>query len=419
MLAALATDRKFGFFPSDWSIFRASKRHSARPPVTQIDRYILSLFMRTFLVCFASLSGIFVVFHAFTNMSDLAELAEERGVGISKVMAEYYGPYLLLLFDWTGAIIALMALLFVVGWLRRTGELTATLSAGISHGRIFRPMLFAALTIVLVQLASREMLLPTMRDALSMKSKDLSGDAPQPILPSYDKISGILLKGDSIRPKSKQIITPSFRLDADYPGFGESIVAVSARWLPADENHPEGYLLHSVYIPTAIDYIPSAGAHDPSSEAHDRPVLMTAHDQPWIKSGECFVATPVNAEILQTDQSSTRLCSSLQLFRRLRNPAVHNSMATRVLLHERIMRVPLDFSLFLLGLPLVVNRRGRNLFMMIGAAIGMVTLFFALKTAGSAMGGGGYLLSPPAAAWMPLLILGPLAYMRLREVQTV
>ncbi len=380
--------------------------------MTQIDRYILGLFFRTFLVCFASLSGIFVVFHAFQNMNDLAELAESRGVGISRVMWYYYGPYMLLLFDWTGAIIALMSLLFVAGWLRRTGELTATLAAGVSHGRIFRSMIFAALAILLVQLASRELLLPTMRDALSMKSKDLSGDAPQPILPSYDKISGILLAGHSIRPRSKEIHLPDFQLYVDYRGFGESIVSVSARWLPADENHDEGYLMENVFTPSTIDQIPSAGRDG-------RMVLMTAHDQPWLAPGECFVVTPVNAEILQTDQSSTRLCSSLQLLQRLRNPAVHNSMATRVLLHERIMRVPLDFSLFLLGLPLVVNRRGRNLFMMIGAAIGTVMLFFALKTVGSAMGGGGYLLSPAVAAWMPFLVLGPIAYVRLREVETV
>lgn len=364
------------------------------------------------MVCFASLSGIFVVFHAFTNMTDLGELAEERGVGISTVMAEYYGPYLLLLFDWTGAIIALMALLFVVGWLRRTGELTATLAAGVSHGRIFRAMIFAALAIVLVQLASRELLLPSMRDALSMKSKDLSGDAPQPILPSYDKISGILLEGKSIRPRSKEIILPSFRIDVDYPGFGDSIEALSAKWMPASELHPEGYLMQGVFTPPAIDSIESSGEVD-------RQVFMTARDHQWIETGECFVATPINAEILQTDQSSTRLCSSMHLFRRLRNPAVHNSMATRVLLHERLIRVPLDFSLFLLGLPLVINRRGRNLFMMIGAAIGMVMLFFALKTTGSAMGSGGYLLSPAQAAWMPMLILGPIAYMRLREIETV
>ncbi len=379
--------------------------------MTRIDRYILVLFVRTFLVCFASLSGIIVVFHAFTQMGDFVSLADQQQVSLGSVMMHFYGPYLLLLFDLTGAIIALMSLLFVVGWLRRTGELTAILSTGISHGRIFRAMVVAAVLIILTQFASREMLLPTMRDALSMKSKDLSGDAPQSILPSNDMVNGILLEGESIRPRSKLIQNPSFLLEGDYAGFGDAIVAHEARWIPANESHEAGYLMDRVWQPEAIDHLDSIGTQE-------RLILLTARDQPWISSGQCFVVTSIDPEILQTDQSSTRLCSSYQLFGRLTNPAVRNSLATEVLMHERLVRVPLDFALFLLGLPLVVNRHGRNLFMMIGTAMGIVLFFFVLKTAGSAMGGGGYLLSPALAAWMPLLILGPFAYMRFREVET-
>ena len=380
--------------------------------MTQIDRYILGLYLRTFVVCFLSLSGVFIVFHAFQNMTDLAELAEERGVSIGIVMAEYYGPFLLLLFDWTGAIIALMTLLFVVGWLRRTGELTSTLAAGICHGRIFRSMIAASAVIILIQFASRELVLPSMRDALSMKNKDISGDAPQPILPSYDKISGILLQGESIKPRSRVVVRPRFSLDGDYEGFGDALIAESAQWLSANELHDEGYLMQGVQIPKFVDKIDSVGVGT-------RDVLMTSRQHPWISPGECFVVTPVNAEILQTDQSSTRLCSSAHLFRRLRNPAVHNASAVSVLLHERLIRVPLDFALVLLGLPMVVNRRDRNLFVMIGSAMGMVILFFALKTLGSALGGGGFIFSPAMAAWLPLLILGPIAFMRFREVQTI
>ena len=139
--------------------------------VTKIDRYILYLFLRTVLVCFCSIAGIFIVFHAFTSMDDLVKQGQIED-GLVPVMFRYYGPYMLMLFDWTGAIIALMAFLFTVGWLRRIGELTAILSSGISHGRLFRPMIIASSLIVLVQLANREFVLPHYRDALSMKPKE-------------------------------------------------------------------------------------------------------------------------------------------------------------------------------------------------------------------------------------------------------
>jgi lipopolysaccharide export system permease protein len=379
--------------------------------VTKIDRYILYLFLRTVLVCFSSIAGIFIVFHAFTSMDDLVKQGQVEG-GLVRVMARFYGPYMLLLFDWTGAIIALMAFLFTVGWIRRIGELTAVLSSGISHGRLFRPMIIASLMIVLVQLANREFVLPNYRDALSMKSKDIAGETDQQILAQYDKANRILIDGASLLPQTKVIHEPSFRLDGEYPGFGEVMVAKSAQWFDAQEDRPSGYLLSGVQLPTDIDTIPSVSLRS-------RPILLTRRDQPWLTPNQCFFATTVHTGLLQTNQTATRLASVAELVDRVRNPAVHSSTSLHVLMHERIIRPPLDFALIMLGLPMVVNRRGRNIFVMIAACMLTVLFFFALKTVAGAMGGGGYVLSPTMAAWIPLLVLGPIAYVRLRDVQLV
>ncbi|WP_146461426.1 LptF/LptG family permease [Rubripirellula tenax] len=379
--------------------------------MTRIDRYILTLFLRTVLICFCSIAGIFVVFHAFTSMDELVKQGQQQG-GLLPVMARYYGPYMLLLFDWTGAIITLMAFLFTVGWLRRTGELTSTLAAGISHGRLLRPMIIASLLIVTVQLVSREWLLPDYRDALSMKAKDITGTAEQPISPQYDKVNRVLIDGRSLVAKASTIHEPSFRLDGDFPGFGDLLLAPICHWMDATADHGAGFLLDSVQYPENIDELPSVGVAD-------RPILFTSRDQAWLKPRQCFFATSVHVDLLQTNQSATRMASVAELAGRVRNPAIHSSLSLRVLLHERIIRPALDFSLILLGLPLVVNRRGRNLFVMIGAAMGTVLLFFLIKTLCSAMGGNGYWLSPAMAAWLPLILIGPVAYLRLRDVQLV
>lgn len=379
--------------------------------MTKIDRYVLTLFLRTVLICFCSLAGIFIVFHAFTSMDDLVKQAQQED-GLLRVMMRYYGPYMLLLFDWTGAIIALMAFLFTIGWLRRTGEMTAILSAGVSHGRIFRPILIASLVLVVLQLANRELVLPGYRDVLTMKAKDISGENEQPILAQYDKVNRVLIDGSSLVTLSQVIREPSFRLDGDYPGFGDLLLANSARWLDADDQHPAGYLLDGVQRPDRIDQLRSVGVQD-------RLILMTGRDQIWLGARQCFFATSIHTDFLQTNQSATRMASVRELAERVRNPAVHSSMGLKVLLHERILRLPLDYSLILLGLPMVVNRHGRNLFVMIGAAMLTVMAFFAIKTLAGAMGGSGYLLSPMMAAWLPLLILGPVAYVRLRDTQLV
>jgi lipopolysaccharide export system permease protein len=290
--------------------------------------------------------------------------------------------------------------------------LTAILAAGISHGRIIQPMIIASLIIVIVQLANREFVLPQYRDALTMKAKDITGETEQPILAQYDKTNRILIDGTALITQSQVIRAPSFRLDGDYPGFGDLLLADSARWVAANDQHPAGYLLDLVQRPEQIDRLPSVGVND-------RMILMTSHDQIWLGSRQCFFATTVNTDLLQTNQSATRMSSVAELAQRVRNPAVHSSLSLQVLLHERIIRPPLDFALILLGIPLVVNRRGRNMFVMIGAAMVTVLAFFMIKSMAGAMGSNGYLLSPSLAAWVPLLVIGPVAYVRYRDVQLI
>ena len=106
------------------------------------------------------------------------------------------------------------------------------------------------------------------------------------------------------------------------------------------------------------------------------------------------MATTLNPEVLRDNPRSTRMAAMPELIRRVRNAAVHSSDALKVMLHERLLRPPLDFCLVLLGLPLVVNRKDKRLFSMIAQAMGLVLLFFGVKTVASGMGGSGYMLSP-------------------------
>jgi lipopolysaccharide export system permease protein len=305
-----------------------------------------------------------------------------------------------------------MAFLFTVGWLRRTGELTATLSAGISHGRIFRPMVIASLVIISGQLVSRELVIPHFRNSLTMKAENLNGENEQAVRPTFDQSAGILIEGARLRTKSGIVTRPNFRIDSDYGGFGDLLIADQAVWQAANDEHPSGYLLENVKRPEDLGAIASAGRDG-------RLVLMSPSDQSWLAPRQCFLATSVHPNMLQTQDTAVRLASIAELSGRVRNADVHSSLALQTTLHERIVRAPLDFGLVLLILPMVVNRRDRKLFVMIGSAVGLVLLFFLIKTIASALGGSGTLVSPGVAAWLPLLIVCPLAFVRLRAVQNV
>lgn len=380
-------------------------------PVTRIDRYILMLYMRTLLICFCSLGGIFVVFHAFSNLEALAALAEAKG-GIVQAIVDYYGPYLLVIFDATSPILALMALLFTIGWLRQSGELTSILAAGVRHGRLLRPMLVAALVIVVLGLLNREWVLPHYRAKLGNRPDVDAASAERPLLPCYDRQAGVLIEGQSLINEGKQLVNPAFHLHAAYPGFGNQLTAQRAVWRAADDRHPAGFLLENVGRPAAIDSLASRGMNG-------RPVLFTAADTPWVEPGQCFVATSVDLSMLEAKGASKKYTPIGDLMRRVRNPAVHTSSKVRVDLHSRLLRPLLDFSLVLLGLPLAVSRGDKNLFVLVGHAVLLVGMFFGIKTLAATMGSSGYVLTPAMAAWVPILILSPLAYARYRSVQYV
>jgi len=377
--------------------------------MTKIDRYILFLFARTMLICFLSIGGVFVVFHAFSNLDDLLRLGTDSG-SLPIALIRFYGPYMMMLFDWTAAIIALMAMLFTVSWLRRSGELTALLAAGVRHGRVLRPMLFVVAVVIIGQSFCREWLIPSYREVLTSKPGELRVAKAKSMLPSYDKSSGLLIEGDGLYPSEARIERPSFRLYTSFAGFGDVIDGESAVYRDATDELPAGYLVSGVTRPVGVDSLATG-------KIRDRPVVMTRAELPWLEPGQCFVFTTLDIEVLRDNPRSTRMAGMPELMRRIRNGSVHSSKELHTLLHDRMLRPPLDFCLVLLGLPLVVNRGDKGLFNVIGQAIGIVLLFFGIKTVAAAMAGGGYFLTPALAAWVPLLLLGPLAYVRYRDAQ--
>lgn len=379
--------------------------------MTRIDRYIIQIYVRTLLICFCSLGGIFVVFHAFSNLEGLSEHAAQRG-GIVYAMLDYYSPYLLLIFESTNAILALLALLFTIGWLRQSGELTALLAAGIRHGRILRPMLWAAALVILAGFVNREWFLPQFQSQLGSKPNESIGDTLQPMHPEYDRRAGVLIAGEGLIGNRQEIVGPAFRLFARHPGYGDQLLAKIAHWMPAEDERPAGYLLTAVKRPLDIDQLPSASQDG-------RIVIYSPSDTSWLNAGECFVVTAADFELLLSHGPGKKYVGLGDIIQRVRNTAVHTSSDLRLQMHGRFLRPFADFSLVLLGLPLAVSRREGNLFVMVGKALLVVGVFFGARSLCHAMGSSGYLLTPSMAAWGPLVLLGPVAYSRFWSVQQV
>jgi len=368
-----------------------------------IDRYITRAQLHAFVIVFISLAGLTFVVDAFTNIEEFIAHAAEAG-GLWRVLGSYYGCRLISFFDATSPVIALASAMFALSWLERHNELTALLAAGITRWRIARPALVFAATVSIVAMANRELVLPRIRHAFSRNAQDLRGDAAHPFEARYDHRTEILFRGRTARMADCRIEAPSLLLPANLAEYGPQIDAAVAVWKSATEGRPAGYLLTGVSEPADIDGLEPA-ARDAA------PTVLTRATASWLQPGECFVTSDVTFEQMIGSTNWSQYSSTPDLVRAIANPSLGVGADVPLRVHARFVAPLLDMSLALLGVPLVVGPIRRGIFVAVGACVGLTVVFF-LVTLGCHALATAYLLSPSLGAWLPVLVLTPLAAWR-------
>jgi len=366
-----------------------------------IDRYLLRQFIKTFVICYVSLTGLYVVFDAFANFEEFLRGAERHG-GLLPLMGKYYAYRSVFFFDRTAGLLTLLSAMFTVTWIRRNNELTALMAAGVCRTRIVLPIVCAAVLIAGFSTANRELAIPQFRNELSQEPSDLAGAVSQPLQQSYDNTTGILFRGRATCAEGSRIDEPSFRLPRSMHDFGKQLAAQKAFYKPPQGNRPGGYLLTGVRQPKDLD-------NKPSLLIGNKAVIITPRDAPdWLEPGQCFLVSDVTFEQLSGSDNWRRFASTAQLITALHNPSLDYSADVRVAIHSRVVQPLLDITLLFLGLPLVLARENRNVFIAIGLC-GLVVSLFVLVAMVFQYAGASSWLSPALAAWAPLLIFVPVA----------
>jgi lipopolysaccharide export system permease protein len=366
-----------------------------------IDRYLLRQFVGTFLICFLSLTGVYVVFDAFTNLEAFLHCA--KGGQLLRLMGWYYGFQSIFFFDRTSSLLVLMSAMFTVAWIQRHNEMTALMAAGISRIRIVAPVLVAAAVVTAAAAANREAIMPRFKDQLAQRPADLQDDAVDDLSLQRDYQTDILFQGRAAYANQSRIEKPDFLLPPTLSEYGSRLSADDAYYRPPSGNRPGGYLLCGVREPKNL-------AKKASLKLEGSPVIITPRDADWLGPQQCFVVSEVTFAQLNGGRGFRIFASTAELIRALRNRAMDYGADIRVTIHARIVQPLLDLTLLFLGLPLVVSRESRNVFMAIGLCIGVVGLFLAVVIGCQQLGASGLPGFPPAlAAWTPLMIFVPAA----------
>lgn len=380
--------------------------------MTTIDRYLILLFTKVLLVLFISLAGLYIVADFFGNMDEFYEYGRkhESGavVGLATAVADYYAPRCLQLFDHTAGLLAMIATVFSLTMLQRSNELTALMAAGVPRSRVVWPLLWAALGVSLLGIANREFGLPLVRAKLVSNAQDLLGEKSRKCTPRYDIRTEILISAKSTVAKGRELVEPQFRLPPELGAWGRILSADSAFARAKTKDHPTGYLLKGVKVPAELSGFRSASLDG-------QPVLYSPADTPWLAPDECFVASVVTFEQLAVGGSWRRYLSTYELVTGLHGRSIEPGADVRVILHARLVQPLLDISLVLLGLPLIFTRASRNIFWASFPCLGIVAVLYMVAFTCHGLGSN-YLLDPTIAAWTPLVIFGPLAYVLSRPI---
>lgn len=381
--------------------------------MTIIDRYLLFQFFKIFVVCLISFSGLYIVIHVFTNLDEIVEISGKPD-GIKTLVVDFYGPRILDFFNRTAGILILVSSVFAIAMMQRRRESTATEAAGITKWRIARPIIFAAIAIIALAAASRELYIPKYKAMLVRSLTNWTENGSVPMHQVKDVASGILIKGDQLMLNESRITDIQMTLPRSLSNEYLDLQAESALILAADPNlnRPPGVLLDVNFEPQRLLDAPSI------QTTYGRTIVFTPTEYGWLNESEIFVACDLDMEEIAYGENLSKYSSLTEMIDSLKRPSNRFGIGDRVSIHARIMKPVLELTLLLIGLPLVISNPNRNIFL--GAAICLLIIFSIETLTAASHSLGAYRMIQPAAmaAWLPVLVFLPFTAFSIRKLFT-
>ena len=124
-----------------------------------------------------------------------------------------------------------------------------------------------------------------------------------------------------------------------------------------------------------------------------------------IDPGKYFLKTEsVDFDAVTRTRTWFNFASTARLSEELSRPETTRLAAMAVLFHMRMTRPILGLLLVMMGLSVILRDQNRNVFISAGMCLVLCGLFFAAQFLCKQLGDDDY-LSPPLAAWLPVLSL--------------
>ncbi len=145
-----------------------------------LDRYVLTLFVKNYIITLAVLIGMYVAMDMVFHFDDMVAPNKQTGaaglpnaLAVARDVFSFYFYQAFLIFVQLSGIIPVVAAAFTLMRLSRFGELTAFLAAGVPLLRVTVPIILAATLMNTLLIVDQEVVIPRMIPKLTRKKEEL------------------------------------------------------------------------------------------------------------------------------------------------------------------------------------------------------------------------------------------------------
>jgi lipopolysaccharide export system permease protein len=371
-----------------------------------LDRYVLSSFIKNYLISLMVLIGMYIVLDMVFNFDELTEIRstvaqqpEQRLLAVLTNIGSYYFYQGFLFFAQLSGIIPVVAAAFTLMRLSRFNELTAVLAAGVPLLRVAAPIIIASVVLNALLIVDQEVVIPQMIPQLSRSHDDLSKTRDYVDVTNIQDDRNALLYAAAYFPERKGRVATLETLDVIERNENLEVVgkitAELAKWDGSKWN-----LQNATRV---------TGLGEGRAVEHRVDVWETG-------------LTPRDIDLYR-NTDFVELLSTEQINGLLGKP---KSFGTNMLLrvkHWRFTQPLMNVILLLLCIPAVLTRETGTLKTaatkcLLLAALGMGSIFLAHTIAGHPPSQQWASRWPAIMAWAPIFLFGPVAVYLLDRIKT-
>lgn len=359
-----------------------------------MDRYLLINFLLAFTICFSSLVGLYVIIDLFSNADEFLEDHPGMFIFVRRAF-KYYFVHSFEYYGRLSPIITQIAAMATLAQLHRQNEVVAILAAGVPTRRVLVPILMGACLTIGFGVVNREMILPELSEVLQRMHEDIEAD--KTLLPSMQ------IDRDQVLFRATFAEREELRLDMVNVTLPMEVVGT----------------LQEVRCDRAYN------EQDPQTgnwgwrlvNATPVQILQPTGKVKKLENGELFVFSNVTFWDMIRRPNWTFFASTFTLVNELGKSGVKDPAGVRILIHNRLMHPVLNFILVLIGVPFVLQWERKNIYRSIAVSMLLSALFFMFDTTSGYFASYGY-LDEMTAAWLPVLVFGPIAMSLMHRIGT-